>query len=1278
MSSSFMTPRALRLALVTTTALTLASAAYAQSDGLLFSLSGDKGLTADRAAGMAGPIFAEGVDVVADGAAGPALRASDDQVLAWSGPANIYAQRGTVSFFWRARTPVGRSAFPIFRVGYADHTSWDMVWLRIDWNGHGFDAFVTDTNLARTRVSFDAPAPSPETWTHLAFAWDETQGVQLFVNGKPAARKDAKTTLDAGLFGFGPHSRVISPYQVQSAYNYRRGGDIDELKIYDHRLAETEVASLAAKTEVASPAPRRDLSEPRWRDEWWMRYGWNRPGDLPAYLAAAATKIRKVEFADTRDLKMRMFRGADGIRETTWPGVYNRSRLAGRHDYFELPDWNVYADGGKAYDLTLPDEPWNTLEITGAAYGALSFTPTGGRQTTIGARPAGQERTSTRLPAPLGAGVLRFSNTAQETPIQEIAAYNVTPGEEPKDAFKLSYQVRASAGAAYPTLTELNGFIAGRYVADERATVVALPAGAPSAPRAKTSGPQLPLVHVLIPADFRDVAPGGSVARYSYGWENLNAGLDGLAIDLPALDVKPTHGEFFLLNIRVKDPSWPERDLLDVNVAVKPNEARTLWLDTRDRILPDGKSLYLTLAGSGGDFGPASVDGLRVRLVFKDRKAAAPEHIADRFEQARDNLSFLVEEQPNIRLYPTWTRFERDISDVLKVDPDNAVARSYWVEKNPEQPYAPFVQPEPPAGVPLWAFRQTEDLKLASRFVRWWIDNRQIANGEFGGGLSDDVDLTNQWVGLAEMGVDPEGLARSQRRMLDETYVNGMWSNGLGRIRTDELHTYEEGINAVAQGMMLQFGDPKTVERAMETARNYDRLYQVNPAGHRHPVSSYYSGDDIVRESVWEWGKPYSYLVLHPGLLLGEYWGSAKIKQTVLELADGYLAHGKQAADGTWTFPAEIHWRTDADRGSGFASSIHVFWAAYKWTGDEKYLRPLNGEVAKGDWSSLLLLNADVLGLANRKDSWGAKLSALAAPKASLTGRGGDLADYARFERWRETGDKSILADIYGREIALDSQRMHLITEGHLWSDRVNVPWSILQRSRLGGIAHNRNQYFPGNLVSWRFDRPDAAEQVAILIPQSTPKAFKAVLFNLANRPVKATLVGADVAAGRWTLSEGVDANGDDKADAPTQRSVVLERSAGIDIVLPPGQTTVLDLALDTAWEDPSTRPDIGVGTDDLRLTKGRLTATVHSLGSKPAPAGTLVLETAVGATIASAPIPPLPSAADLTPKTVEVRLNLPAKAAPGDYRVRLKLEGDVREVTQANNLVPLSLPPTR
>ena len=228
-----------------------ASLAAAAEPGLLFYLSADKGTTADVAApGTAEPTFVAEVKPIADGAKGGALECGDYQRLAYRAPGNIYAQRGTLSFFWRSRYPVGPTEFPVFRVGYADHSSWDMVWLRIDYNGHGFDAFVTDASLSRTRVSVKLEKfPGPKEWTHLAFSWDENRGVRFYVNGQLAAKVDATARYDAALDQFGPHSRIISPYQVQSDYNFVRGGDIDEVRIYDRMLADGDVAAVACRVQ---------------------------------------------------------------------------------------------------------------------------------------------------------------------------------------------------------------------------------------------------------------------------------------------------------------------------------------------------------------------------------------------------------------------------------------------------------------------------------------------------------------------------------------------------------------------------------------------------------------------------------------------------------------------------------------------------------------------------------------------------------------------------------------------------------------------------------------------------------------------------------------------------------------------------------------------------------------------------------------------------------------------------------------------------------------------
>ena len=309
----------------------------------------------------------------------------------------------------------------------------------------------------------------------------------------------------------------------------------------------------------------------------------------------------------------------------------------------------------------------------------------------------------------------------------------------------------------------------------------------------------LPIVHILIPADLRAL-PTGSSRGTAYDWENLHAGLDGIAIDLPPLNVKPTHGEYVPMNIQIKDPIWPMRDMLDFSFSIKPGEPYTLFLDTRDRILPNGKSLYLTIASASPEFGPKSLEGAHLRLIFKPWNDALPEHVLDRLTQVRDNYANLVEESVGSRKLNIFNRFDADITDLLRVDPENDLGRKYWHEMNPDQPGPPFTLPATPDGVPQWAFLQVEDLGHLKRLINWYVDNRQISNGEFGGGLSDDSDFLNWWPGLAFMGATPDKLKASLLKTLDTMYAQNMFANGLATAQYDELHSYEDGLNVLGPG----------------------------------------------------------------------------------------------------------------------------------------------------------------------------------------------------------------------------------------------------------------------------------------------------------------------------------------------------------------------------------------------------------------------------------------------------------------------------------------------
>ncbi len=1262
--------RALALG-VSSLALIVAGAAPAaaqRGNGLLFRASLDRTTTAEVAGGAAEPNFRSNVAIVPDGRIGGAAEWADDGYVAWSAPGNIRAARGTLSFFWRPRTPVGEAPFNIFRVAFADHSSWDMAFLRIDWNGHGFDAFVTDANLSRERVSWRMPdLPAPTSWHHIAFAWDEAVGVRLFVDGKEVARVDAKADLDSGLDQFGLAGRVLSPHQVQSRYNFMRGSDVDELRVYDRMLGAPAVAALAAGQEPAvSGGVTADRME-RWRH----RYGWDTT--TPPVLSDPVTRIRKVEFADAKDLKQEMWKGVDGIPETTWPGVYNRSRLPGRDDYFELPDWNVYVEGGRRYDLTVPaGERFNQIELRGAAYGTLTR-DANGRRETLARRPKGVVRSITRT-APLTGGTLHFTNVMQEQPIQELWAYDITAGAVPAGTFQLDYTVRADAAPTLAALAPLNAFIAGRYPPEERATVLALPtSGVKAAVGAGAAGGSAraerargldPIVHILIPASFGDAAPDQPVARaWDYGWQNLHDGLDGIAIELPALKVTPGNGGLVPLNIKVKDPIWPGRDMIDVSLSVRPDEKRTLWLDLRDRILSND-SLYLTIASAAADFDAQSLDGARIRLVFKPRAEALREHVADRLNQVKDNWGFLVEEHTASQRLSLYRRLFGDITDLLRVDPDNQLARTYWadIDYRPENMPAVTLQ-TPPAGVPLWAFRQLEDLKYVRRFVDWWIDERQVPYGDFGGGISDDVDLTQQWPGVALMGVKPDKIAASLRALDDAVYRNGMIVNGLGHVTTDELHAYEEGLNVNAERLYLNWGEPVALERLMDNTRGLTRVITRNPAGHLHFASSWYGGRKIYTDMPWAWQKPYAFSVLHGPTLLGIYNGNPVARGLVTGLADGLLAHEK-TVDGRRRYPNEINWFTDAERagdGGGASVPLQTMWAAWHFTGEDKYLRPLEARVAAAGPGALAEIDDNVFDLLPQGKDW----------RASLAGKAG--ADpFALYARWAATGDLSALETLHADAIVDKASHEYLYTRGHWWSDRVEQPSEILQRERLGAIALRRGQHWPANAVSWRFDDQDAAERVAILVEHATPTRFRVVAVNTGSVVEAAEMGTWNVDAGRWRVSVGSSPDGGRSVTHATSREVALERSAGTRVSFAPGTTTVIEAEMIAPGTPVAERADLGIGRDDVKLAGRRVTLTVHSLGARATGGGEARLVTRDGAVLARVPLPPLDAPSDLRPRTARVALSLPRGVDPATVAAAVALPGDAMETTLRNNRVPL------
>ena len=278
---------------------------------------------------------------------------------------------------------------------------------------------------------------------------------------------------------------------------------------------------------------------------------------------------------------------------------------------------------------------------------------------------------------------------------------------------------------------------------------------------------------------------------------------------------------------------------------------------------------------------------------------------------------------------------------------------------------------------------------------------------------------------------------------------------------------------------------------------------------------------------------------------------------------------------------------------------------------------------------------------------------------------------------WQASGDTRYLDRLYSAQLQAQSNREWLNTEGSLWIDRVTDsagPMFVnteLQRARFGGIALVRNHIYPGNAVGWRFAAPATPSSVAILVPEATPVHLKIIVYNLESVPVKAQMIGWEIDPGKWEITQGTRGDAEtDPVENVSTRSESFERSTSLDFTFAPRTTTVLELKLVEKGVPYWSRPDLGIGVDDVKVDGNRMRVTVHSLGSVDAPASRVVLRDHAAKVLTSAKAAPLKAPLDLVPKTEVVTLTLPHGAEWKGGSVSVEMSGKLPEITQMNNRV--------
>jgi len=619
----------------------------------------------------------------------------------------------------------------------------------------------------------------------------------------------------------------------------------------------------------------------------------------------------------------------------------------------------------------------------------------------------------------------------------------------------------------------------------------------------------------------------------------------------------------------------------------------------------------------------------------------------------------------------------RYVRRVLEIDPDNNPAMYVYCRIAKVRQNVQLERPAP-ADAPDWAVWAREALRNRHEIITWWLDNRQHSNGELAGHINDDGEFSCNWPSHYLMTAD-ERIADGLRKLADVAWT---MSAGTGYTvgSRDVEHAAEDQSCTQPQVLLVDYGNPKAVERFMVMSRYLDFWTAINTAGRRQFKSYMFTTKQIWDDPPYDVDHPYCPLAMVGTGHLVWYTQSPKVSEIFLEEAESW-ARGCLSTDGgksAGAIPKEIRFRdsqvnpyapyptnpilqkrNSLYRGGAGAYIVSYFmYGAHALTGDDLYGRVLKlwtqSDDGKVEAARATLKRFTEPVEPPRAGTWSAS-----------------LGETTLYDAWRATGDRMWLVEELKEAVRQQIRNRWLLTEAEPYTDRIPVPGrQLLSRMFLGDWTSGKS-HVPGHWVSWE----DGGSDYAALILDAKPRHLKALVYSFHERDQPMTMRVWRLPHGRYDVSIGVDRDGDDRPDEQLRRETMeLWRYDGaVEFTARPGQTLVIELSLLEELGDVRTRPDLAIGLDDVAVEDSAVVVTVHNIGGSASPPSRIEVRTASTDVLGVAQTPALESPHDLEPKTAKVRIPLDSDAKPA--RIVLDPASQIAEITEANNTVQLRVP---
>jgi len=472
------------------------------------------------------------------------------------------------------------------------------------------------------------------------------------------------------------------------------------------------------------------------------------------------------------------------------------------------------------------------------------------------------------------------------------------------------------------------------------------------------------------------------------------------------------------------------------------------------------------------------------------------------------------------------------LEQARQVFPQNRVIRMYLGEPIPW----PKDYPPHPAA-PAWANLQREGLEKLADVIHWWIAERQLPDGQFGGGWGDDVEMWRWWAPALIAFEDPV-INAAQERISNGIFQQPHLAKGFTSRLTDVEHSNEDTTDTILPMMHLKPDDPLWKGRALRlTDLMRGEWTGRNQRGWRQFKSIYFSVDKVDLSAQRAFDTVYHPSIIQPTLLYWQRTGDTNLTALLGEWLKGWVDAAARAENGkpAGVLPSAIRWPEGAVAAPGkpwwepFSASHND--ALYNWPGatrlmtstlllawhitrDDSYLAPIRSMAALRAKYAGQSAAGEPGGEAWCARQMGGFLSDTLSKYRFLTGdtRYDELlrADASGYTQYRLTGDLKPLERALLKNALAFRSNWEAYTSEMRWTDRVisftrnylsyfpDAPPppspDILYATTTGDPGNPL--VFPLNAVRWL----TPPRELAALVTESSRGAFAAKLFHFGEK----------------------------------------------------------------------------------------------------------------------------------------------------------------------------------